>query len=397
MISTAQALERLFALVAPLDTEEVGLAEAAGRVLAADVVAARAQPPFAASAMDGYALRRADLAEGARLRVIGAAPAGRAFAGRVGPGEAVRIFTGAPVPAGADHVVLQEACAPDRDGVRIVAAPSDNANIRPAGADFAPGDRICAPRRLSRNDLALAAGMDAPRLTVRRRPEVAIVMTGDELVLPGTPRRDDQIVASNGFGLKALVELHGARARLLPVAGDRAESLVAVLDLAQGADLVVTVGGASVGEHDLVARVAQGIGMDLAFHRVALRPGKPLIAGRLRGAALVGLPGNPVSAMVCAELFVVPMLRVLLGLPAAPPPRVPVILAAPVPANGPREHYMRARLQGEVLTPFERQDSALLSLLSRANALLVRPPHAPAASAGAAAEAVLLSRMSCAD
>jgi molybdopterin molybdotransferase len=392
VISVAEALERLFALAEPLGTEEVALADAAGRVLAADMVAARAQPPFAASAMDGYAVRRADIAPGAAFRVIGEAPAGRAFAGTVGPGEAVRIFTGAPVPDGADFVVIQEDTAQTSDGFHLSGDPGENDSIRPAGGDFAPGDRVAAPRRLAPADLALAAAMNLPRLTVRRRPEVALIATGNELVMPGEAPRPDQIVASNAFGLKALFEAEGASARLLPIARDTHESLRAAFALAAGADLIVTIGGASVGDHDLVAPVARDLGMTMSFHKVAMRPGKPLMSGRLGGSCVVGLPGNPVSAMVCGQIFVQPMLRVMLGFPPAPTPRTPMPLAAPLGANGPREHYMRARLSADGVTAFDRQDSSLLGVLSSATALIVRPPHDPPRETGDLVDAITLAR-----
>ncbi len=391
MISTAEALDRLFALARPLGTESVALSEAAGRVLARDVVAGRAQPPFAASAMDGYAVRAADLREGAAFRLIGEAPAGRAFRGAVGPGETVRIFTGAPVPEGADFVVIQEDTEQTSSGMRLARAPGGNANIRPAGGDFAPGDRIAAPRRLRPADIALAAAMNAPEVIVRRRPDVAVLATGDELVQPGEVPGPDQIVASNALGLKALFEEVGATARLLPTARDTEASLEAAFRLARGADLIVTVGGASVGEHDLVAPVAERLGMERAFYKVALRPGKPLMAGRLHDVAVVGLPGNPVSAMVCGHIFVLPLLRAMLGFPPAPAPRRSARLSCELGANGPREHYMRARRDGEFVTPFDRQDSSLLSILSGADALLVRPPNDPPRPPGAEVEIVPLS------
>jgi molybdopterin molybdotransferase len=390
VISTAEALDRLFALARPLGTEEVPLAEAAGRVLAADVVARRAQPPFAASAMDGYAVRAADITEGAAFRVIGEAPAGRGYPGHVGRGEAVRIFTGAPVPAGADFVVIQEDAETTPTGMRLAALPSRNANIRPAGGDFAPGDRIVAPRRLRAADIALAAAMNAPTVAVRRRPEVAVIATGDELVQPGEEPGPDQIVASNALGLKALFEAEGAIARLLPIARDTEASLEAAFRLAHGSDLVVTIGGASVGDHDFVAPVAERLGMERAFYKVAMRPGKPLMAGRLGEAAVVGLPGNPVSAMVCGHVFVLPLLRVMLGFPPAPAPRRRAHLARAIDANGPREHYMRACRKGDGVAPFDRQDSSLLSILSGADALLVRPPYDPPRKAGDEVEIVPL-------
>jgi len=377
MISVEAALDHLFALAAPLPAETVPLRRAAGRVLAEDAVARRDQPPFAAAAMDGYAIVAADHAPGRVLDVIGEAAAGHAFAGAVAPGQAVRIFTGAPVPPGADRVVIQEDV--QRDGRRItLGARLDEAgHVRAAGQDFAAGARIEAPRRLGPADVALLAAMNVAELRVARRPVVAIIATGDELVMPGEDPAPDQIVASNTFGLAAMAEAAGAEVRMLPIARDTVASLGTVLALAEGADLVVTVGGASVGDHDLVARVAEGRGLERAFYKIAMRPGKPLMAGRFGTAALLGLPGNPVSAMVCGHLFLLPMLRAMQGLPARAPERHEAVLARDVGANGPREHYMRARLSPGPglprIRPFARQDSALLSVLAEADALLIRP------------------------
>ena len=385
MIPVEEALAALFALVEPLDAEEVPLACAAGRVLAREVAAGRDQPPFAAAAMDGYAVAGSP-APGALLQVIGEVAAGHGFAGRVGPGEAVRIFTGAPVPEGATRVIIQEDVR--RAGDTIILGENIGAgdNIRPRGSDFHAGDTIAAPRRLRPADLALLAAMNIPRVPVHRRPEVALIATGDELVMPGEAPGPDQIIASNAFGLKALLESQGAMVRILPIARDTRAALETVLGLAGGNDLIVTIGGASVGDHDLVARLGSELGLERAFHKVAMRPGKPLMAGRMGLAAMVGLPGNPVSAMVCGQVFLVPMLRKMLGLGAARSPRRTARLAAPLPANGPREHYMRARLTAEGILPEESQDSALLSILARADALLVRPPHDGAREAGETVE-----------
>src|SRR6056297_2646050 len=381
MIPVSEALDHLFSLVAPLGVEEVPLAEAAGRVLAREVAAMRDQPPFAASAMDGYAIAGEAVA-GTTLRVIGEAAAGHGFNGRVGPGEAVRIFTGAPVPGGATRVVLQEDVSREGDTITLGDGIGAGDNIRPAGCDFRAGQAMAAPRRLRPADIALLASMNIGTVPVRRRPEVALIATGDELVMPGEDPGPDQIIASNTFGLKALLEARGARARLLPVARDSRASLETVLKLAAGCDLVVTIGGASGGDHDLVARLGPELGMERAFYKVAMRPGKPLMAGRMGAAAMVGLPGNPVSAMVCGHVFVVPMVEAMLGLGTAPAPRRTAPLAAPLPANGPREHYMRARLGDDGIAAEDRQDSSLLSILAHADALLVRPPHDPAREAG---------------
>jgi molybdopterin molybdotransferase len=385
MISVDEALAALFALVSPTEVEEVPLAQAAGRVLARDVAAGRDQPPFAASAMDGYAIAD-DPAPGAVLTVIGEAAAGHGFGGSVGAGEAVRIFTGAPVPEGAARVIMQEDVTRAGDRITLGENIGSGDNIRPLGGDFRKGETIPAPRRLRPADLALLASMNIARVPVHRRPEVALVATGDELVMPGEAPGPDQIVASNGFGLKALFESHGAVARLLPIARDTRASLETVLGLAAGNDLIVTIGGASVGDHDLVARLGPELGLERDFYKVAMRPGKPLMAGRMGAAAMIGLPGNPVSAMVCGQVFIAPMLAAMQGLGAARTPRLTARLARPLPANGPREHYMRARLGPEGITAEDRQDSSLLSILAHADALLVRPPHDPARETGEAVD-----------
>lgn len=381
MIPVAEALARVFALVSPLGVETVPLREASGRVLAENVAARRAQPPFDASAMDGYAVP-GTVETGARFRVVGAATAGHGFDGALGPGEAVRIFTGAPVPEGASRVVIQEDVSREGDTITVGRDPDPQRYIRARGQDFAEGARFAPERPLKPADIALLAAMGIDRVPVRRRAEVALIATGDELVMPGEVPGPDQIIASNNFGLAALVEDHGARARVLPIARDTEASLGATFELAEGADLVVTIGGASVGEHDLVAKVAETRGMERSFYKVAMRPGKPLMAGRLGRAAMVGLPGNPVSSMVCGHIFVLPALRVLHGLPAAAAPERMVPLAAGLGPNGAREHYMRGRFVDGGVVAEERQDSALLGVLAAADALIVRPPHDPARQAG---------------
>lgn len=390
MISVADALTRLFALVQPTSIEDVPLREAADRVLARPLKALRDQPPFAASAMDGYAVHHEDVLAGAALKVIGEAAAGTLWTGMVGRREAVRIFTGAPVPDGADFVVIQEDTERTPDGIILGANIGPGSNIRPAGADFRKGEPFPAPRRLRAADIALLAAMNHPTLPVHRRPVVALIATGDELVQPGDAVGPGQIIASNGYGLAAMFEAAGARVRLLPIARDTDASLRTALDHASGADLVITIGGASVGDHDLVAPVTAAMGMEMAFYKVAMRPGKPLLAGTLRGTALVGLPGNPVSAMVCGAIFILPLLAAMQGLPAAAAPRKRLRLVQDLDANGPREHYMRARLTDAGVAPFDRQDSSLLSILSQADALIVRVPNAPAARAGEAIDCILL-------
>lgn len=389
MISVEEALGHVLALAPPPVAEPAPLALAAGRVLLQDAVARRDQPPFAASAMDGYALCPGPdgAGVGATFRVIGAAGAGHGFDGRLNRGEALRIFTGAPTPEGADRIAIQEEVRTGADGrITLTAAAAPGAHIRPRGGDFNLGDRLTAPRRLTPADVALLASMNIAEVSVARRPVVAVIATGDELVMPGETPRADQIVASNAFAVKAMAEQAGAEARLLPIARDTPEALRTVFGLAAGADLIVTIGGASVGDHDLVGPVAESLGLERAFYKIAMRPGKPLMAGRLTGAALVGLPGNPVSSIVCTHIFILPLLRRMQGLTDVAAPEGRARLAAALPESGPRAHYMRATLQpGEGaprIAPFPDQDSALLSVLARADALLIRPPRDRARQAG---------------
>ncbi|KMW56668.1 Molybdopterin biosynthesis protein MoeA [Candidatus Rhodobacter oscarellae] len=369
MISVDEALTALFALVEPLDAEIVPLAQANGRVLARPVAARRDQPPFAASAMDGYAV----IDGSGPFTVIGESAAGHGFGGAVGLGEAVRIFTGAPVPGGANRVIIQEDVTRDGDTITLRENMDTAPYIRPAGGDFAAGAEIAPPRLLRPSDLAMLAAMNVSEVPVTRRPTVAIIATGDELVMPGEDPGPDQIIASNAVGLAAMVAETGGLPRVLPIARDNAPSLRTAFEIAQGADLIVTIGGASVGDHDLVAPVAEALGMERAFYKIAMRPGKPLMAGRIGQSAMIGLPGNPVSSLVCGTIFVLPMLRAMLGLGEHPAPRQRAELAVDIGPNGPREHYMRARLTHEGIAPFERQDSSLLSVLGDANALLIRP------------------------
>jgi molybdopterin molybdotransferase len=385
MISVEEALQHCLALAAPLPPEIVPLAQAAGRWMSLPAVATRDQPPFAASAMDGYAVQ-GDPGPDDNFLVIGEAGAGHAFEGEIGPGQAVRIFTGAPVPQGATRVIIQEDVVRLGDRILLKEGLDSGPHIRPLGQDFRVGDSL-SPCRLRANDLALLAAMNIAQVTVTRRPVVALIATGDELVMPGEDPRPDQIIASNGFALKALIEAEGGIARLLPIARDTEAELATVLALAEGADLIVTIGGASVGDHDLVGRVA---GFQAAFWKIAMRPGKPLMAGRLNGVPMLGLPGNPVSAIVCGHLFLLPMVRAMQGDPA-PAPRVrKARLAVDLPANGARTHYMRAELQpGDGMpgiAPFDRQDSALLSILSDADALLIRPANDGPRGAGSTVE-----------
>jgi molybdopterin molybdotransferase len=389
MISVEDALHRLLAPLAPLAAEQVALPDGLGRVLAEDLVARRTQPPFAVSAMDGYAVRAADVATvPARLRVTGSVPAGQAFAGAVGPHEAVRIFTGAPVPAGADCIVIQEDTARDGDVVTVREGAPAGTFIRPEGLDFRAGEvGLAAGRALTPRDIGLAAAMDRPWLVVRRRPRVAILPTGDEIAMPGDPLGPNQIVSSNALALGAFVTACGGIPLQLGIAADDTASLQRMAAGAAGADLLVTTGGASVGEHDLVRDALRPAGLELDFWKIAMRPGKPLMVGRLNGTPMLGLPGNPVSTLVCALLFLKPALERMLGLAATAQAPQSARLALALAANDRRQDYLRAQCRPGAdgvleVAPFGRQDSSMLSLLARANCLVVRPPLAPAAAVG---------------
>ncbi len=382
MISVEDARALLFDLVPKLPGEAVPLAHAAGRILVEDVTATRDQPPFAASSMDGYAVKSSEVELHAMFKVVGESSAGRRFEGHVGAGHAVRIFTGAPIPDGADFVVIQEDTDRRGDLITITDLPGAKDNIRPAGVDFKVGTKITAPRILRPEDVALMAAMNVATAFVARKPSVALISTGDELVMPGEVPGPDQIIASNTFGLKALLEKAGADVRILPIARDTIASLEAAFGLAKGADLVVTIGGASVGDYDLVSKASTGLGMERSFYKIRMRPGKPLMAGRLGNTPMVGLPGNPVSAMVCGYLFLVPMVQRMLGIEQAVPAFRRAVLTEPIAENGTREHYMRAVLDENGIRACKDQDSSLLSVLADANALLVREPNDPARPAG---------------
>ncbi|TXN50362.1 molybdopterin molybdotransferase MoeA, partial [Methylobacterium sp. WL18] len=372
------------------------------RTLAADVAASRTQPPFPASAMDGYAVRFADASVvGASLRLIGTSAAGHGFPGRIGPGEAVRIFTGAPVPEGADAILIQEDAEAEGESVRVMEAVEQSRFIRRAGLDFTAGETLLvAGMTLDARRLALAAAAGHPELSVRRRPRVAILATGDELVEPGAVPAWDQIVASNSLALAALSAEAGAEIIDLGIAADDHGALEDAFRRAREAraDLLITLGGASVGDHDLVQAALAREGLELGFWRVALRPGKPLMHGRLGDMLVIGLPGNPVSSIVCGLLFVVPAIRALQGDPQAGADRSePATLARDLPANDGRADYMRATLALEpgrlpVADPEKRQDSSMLAVLGRAEALLIRAPHEPAATAGDPCRIIRLDR-----
>ncbi len=389
LLSVAEALARVTSGLTPLEAERVALGDASGRVLAEDLAARLTQPPFDASAMDGYAVRGADVTTlPATLKLIGASLAGAGFSGSVGRGEAVRIFTGAPVPRGADTVVIQEN-TDEAGGMVAVKDASPGRHIRPRGQDFKQGEvLLSAGTRLGPRELMLAAAMNHAELPVRRKPKVAILATGDEVVPPGSELTKDQIVSSVPCGLAALIERHGGEAMSLGIAKDETESLVTLARAGRAADILLTIGGASVGDRDLVASALNSEGLEVDFWKIAMRPGKPLLYGRLGAQRVLGLPGNPVSAFVAALVFLVPMLERMLGLVQAPRPRPEAVLAEALQANGEREHYMGAvsawREDGtRVVRPLPSQDSSLVAGLAHADCLIVRAPLAPALPQGA--------------
>ncbi len=390
LMPVADAYAAVLKGAAALPEETVPLNSAHHRTLSRDIAALRTQPPAAMSAMDGYAVRASDAVTGARLKVIGEVAAGRPFNSIIGAGQAARIFTGGVIPNGADAVVIQEDTARDGDIVIVNEALVAGKNIRAAGIDFKQGD-VLLPRGTRLNDraLALAASMDHPHLPVHRRPRVAILATGDELVAPGSALAPGQIVYSNIFSLSALVESEGAEVIDLGIARDTLESTTDGIRCAResGADVLVTTGGASVGDHDLVQTALMAEGVDMAFWKIALRPGKPMMHGRLGSMRVLGLPGNPVSSYVCAFLFLVPLIRALSGRTVVDHPLEKAVVGRDMPANDQRQDYLRARLEnGEssipVATTVGPQDSSLVANLAAANALIVRPPFAPAAPAG---------------
>lgn len=381
------------------DVEMVPLERATGRVLAADIIAQRSQPPFAASAMDGYAVRAQDIeAPPAELTVIGDAPAGHEFDGAVGPGQAVRIFTGAPVPEGADTIVIQENTDRlDNACVRVNQSASLGTYIRPLGLDFTEGASVLrSGDMLDAGRVTVAAAMNEPMLAVRRLPRVAILATGDELVLPGSAPRPDQIIASNSFGVRAIAEAAGASVTDLGIAVDRQDIIETAIERAISArsDILITLGGASVGDHDLVQAALTSRGMALDFWRIAMRPGKPLMYGRLNNLHVLGLPGNPVSSLVCAHLFLRPLLATLSGSRAADPIH-PAVLGKAVAANDQRQDYLRARLERQtdgtyVAHPFDKQDSSMMRVFAESDCLIIRKPFAEPGQSGDACQIFLL-------
>jgi molybdopterin molybdotransferase len=396
MISVTEARTRILEELAATPAEIIPLMEGAGRVSAAPVVARLSHPPADVSAMDGYAVRSEDAAPGARLTLIGAAPAGHPFAGKVGTGEAVRLFTGSVVPEGADSILIQEN-AKLSDGLVMVNEPTaPGRHIRPLGQDFRAGETLIpVGQRLNPRTIGLAAAGGHAWLTVHRRPRIVILSTGDEIMLPGEPVPPGGVVSSNGPALAALVRVAGGEPVLLPTAADDIAAIAAAADAARGAEMLLTTGGASVGDHDLVQAALAGRGMVLDFWRIAMRPGKPLMHGRLGDVPMLGLPGNPVSAIVCAILFLLPAIAKLSGLPGDPPVAETVRLGAKLPANDIREDYIRASLLTQVdglwvAEPYAKQDSGMISRLAAADALIIRPPFAPACAVG---ETVLAIRL----
>ncbi|MGD0430842.1 MAG: gephyrin-like molybdotransferase Glp [Acetobacteraceae bacterium] len=398
-ISVEEARTRILATLNPMPAEIVALANAWNRVTAEPVIARLTQPPSDVSAMDGYALRAADGTLHASLRVIGAAPAGHPFEGSVGPGQTVRLFTGSVVPAGADAILLQEDTERSGDTVVVTEAVTSGRHIRRAGQDFSLGDSVIpAGRHMTARDVGLAAAANHPWLSVHRRPRVAILATGDEIAMPGEPIPSGGIVSSNSHALAALVRAVGGAPTILPVAKDTTEAIAAVADQVAGFDLLVTTGGASVGDHDLVISGLQTRGLVVDFWQIAMRPGKPLLFGKMGAVPVLGLPGNPVSAIVCAALFLLPALALMQGLPGGPPPTVSAILGVAVRENDRRADHLRATVtmdeQGRlVVTPFPVQDSAMLRRLALADALVLRAPHAPSLPAGAEVRVIRLDTL----
>ena len=389
MIPVDEARRRILAELRAVGIEEVSLLEAQGRVLADDVRARLTQPPWPVSAMDGYAVRAADAAKvPVTLRIAGAVPAGSSYAGTVGAGEAVRIFTGAPLPDGADAIIIQEDTTAADGKVTVKEAGQIGRHIRVAGLDFKAGDvGISAGRRLTARDVGLAAAMNVPWLRVRRRPRIALLATGDEIARPGDPVGPNQIVSSNTYALAAVVRALGAEPVLLGIAKDTVEDTLAKVEGARGADLLVTTGGASVGDHDLVQKALATRGLAVDFWKIAMRPGKPLMWGRLGELPVLGLPGNPVSSLVCALVFLKPAIESLAGLDPEAAALVDARLGRDLAANDQRQDYLRARLARgpdvvPVATPFAKQDSSMLSLLAQSDGLIVRPAHDPARKAG---------------
>jgi molybdopterin molybdotransferase len=396
MISVEEARNRILDSLSATPAETVPLASGWSRILARPVLSRVTQPPADVSAMDGYAVRAAEALAGAMLTVIGTAPAGHPFAGSVGPGEAVRIFTGSFVPPGADAILLQEDAEATDGRVRVTETVRLGRWIRARGLDFAAGEELLpAGKRLTARDIGLAAAANHAWLAVHRAPRIGILATGDEIALPGDPIPAGGIVSSNAHALAALVRATGGDPLVLPIAPDDRDAIAQAAIAARACDLLVTTGGASVGDHDLVQAALGPQGFELDFWQIAMRPGKPLIWGRLGATPVLGLPGNPVSAMVCAVQFLIPAIERLSGLPGGPPRTLRALAGAPLAENDRRFDHLRATLAAgadgqPVATPFPLQDSSMLKVLSRAEALILRAPQAPALPAGAVVEIIQL-------
>lgn len=389
MLSVRDAHARVVAAFEALPSETVSVADAAGRVLAVAPKARLTQPPADLSAMDGYAVRAADVpAAPSTLILVGQAPAGGSYDHALQPGQAVRIFTGGPLPMGADSIVIQEDTKADGSQITILEAPRVGRHIRKAGLDFSAGDTpLAAGRTLTTRDVALAAAMNHPWLSVHRKPRVAILSTGDELVMPGEPVGRNQIVSSSGIAVAALVRGWGGEPTLFDIARDDAKLIERCIEAGAQHDLLITLGGASVGDHDLVQGALKAQGFDMDFWKIAMRPGKPLMFAARDRARVLGLPGNPVSTMVCALLFLKPALERMLGQSGELVRTQPARLAVDVKQNDQREDYVRSTLaraaDGSLsVTPHPVQDSSMLSVLAACDGLLIRPPHDPARKAG---------------
>lgn len=397
MISVSEAVSIVTSGLTPLSAEQVGLESALGRVLAEDVASRVTQPPVDVSSMDGYAVRAEDVTQiPTTLHLIGESAAGKGFADKVATGETARISTGAPVPNGADAIIIQEETRVNGSEVTALQAAVHGRWIRRAGLDFVKGQVLLhSGRMLTPRDIGLAAAMNVPWLRVRRKPRIAFVATGDEVVLPGDPLGPEQIVSSNSFALAAYISKLGGKPVNLGIARDDEDSLMGIFEGSRGADMLVTMGGASVGDHDLVRKVLGAAGLNLGFYRVAMRPGKPLIFGQLGDVPVLGLPGNPVSVGVSAEIFLKPAMEAMLGIRQKDSPLPVAALGCDINANDQRQDYLRARLTRDktgvlIATPFPKQDSSMLALFCAADCLVVRAPLAPLARTGDLVEIVPL-------
>jgi molybdopterin molybdotransferase len=396
LLPVETALERILNGVKPLPTENVSLRDAYGRVTSKPVIAKRDQPPFDASAMDGYAVRSSDIEHApVELRLIGTSAAGHCFKGKLSKGEAVRILTGAPLPSGADTVVIQENTQNLVDTIRILQSASRGRNVRLQGLDFSRNaELVPSSTQLNARDIGLIAAGGHASVKLRRKPQVSLLTTGDELVMPGVKPRSDQIVSSNSFALDLMLQAMGAQVRSFGIVKDTLKETEKAIRSGLGSDLLITTGGASVGDHDFVQKALQNCGVKIDFWKIALRPGKPLMFGTKGRTRIIGLPGNPVSALVCARIFVKPLINAMLGLPTAEQLEH-ATLEAPMPENDNRKDYVRATLSMDTagslrVKPSGMQDSSMQRTLRDADCLIIREPHAKAASVG---ESVLVMKL----